>query len=104
MSNGRTTATVRIVGLTSLTRGKQAPLFVIVILTLRFSGMPTILLLNSGGKTQTENTVLQNQNPKRRKSPESPLFVMKVPILVLHQSKSEDVNLSAKLNQRTAWT
>ena len=103
MSSGRATARTRIVGLTRLTRGKRTLPLYIIILTLQLE-MRMISSLSFGGKIQTENAPLQNQNQRLRpQSPESLLLAMIVPILVLPRSKKEDVNLSAKLDQRTGW-
>ena len=103
MSSGRATARTRIVGLTRLTRGKQTLSLYIIILTLQLE-MPMISLLSFGGKIQKKKAPLQNQKQRLRpQSPESPLLTMIVPILVPPRSKKEDVNLSAKLNQRMGW-
>lgn len=94
-------ARARIVGLTKLTLGKRVILFSIILLRLKL-GMPTTLLLSIGRKTLiAENAMLQNRN--HPKSPGSLLLVMIIPIWVPRPSKSEDVNLPVKLNQRTVW-
>ena len=73
------------------------------MLTLLLLEMLMISLLSFGEKTQ-KNGLPQKQNQKRhRKSPESLLLAMIILMLVLRRRKSEDVNLSIKLDQRMAW-